>query len=66
MAKSSAKTITIAGKQIPLKNDGSPNLKYLSKEQRDATKTYVDKVKRQRKDVELKELTEILKKLLPA
>ena len=58
-----AKTITIGGKQVPLTKSGLPNRVYLSKEAREVFATYADKQKKEKKEIELKELTDQLAKL---
>jgi hypothetical protein len=56
-------TIKIGGKEVPLTKSGLPNRVYLSKEAREVVKTYADKQKKDKKEILIKELTEILGKL---
>ena len=58
-----AKTITIGGKQVPLTKSGLPNRVYLSKEARAVVKEYSENKKKEKKEVLVKELTDILNKL---
>ncbi len=61
---SSQKFITIGGKKIFLTKEGLPNLRLLKKDQRAAVKGLVEKATKAKKEVELKQLEEVLKKLL--
>jgi len=62
MKKEPKKTIQIGSKKVDLKIDGTPNLRQLTKEQKVVVKNYVEKVKKAKKEVELKQLEELLKK----
>ena len=57
------KTIKIMGKEVPLKQDGTPNLVYLPKHIREIVKEYSNKKKLEKKQLEEKEILEILKNL---
>lgn len=57
------KTIKIGGKDVPLTKSGLPNQVYLPKDLKVAVKAYVDKKKSDKKEMELKELTDLLNKL---
>ena len=56
-------TIKIGGKEVPLTKNGLPNRVYLSKEARAVVKEYAEKKKKEKKEVLVKELTDILNKL---
>jgi hypothetical protein len=56
-------TTKIGGKEIPLTKNGLPNRVYLSKEMRTVVKEYADKKKAEKKEVLIKELTDMLNKL---
>jgi hypothetical protein len=63
MANTEKKTVTIGGKEIPLTKNGLPNRVYLSKEARAVIKEYAEKKKLEKKEVLVKELTDLLNKL---
>ena len=63
MANTEKKTVTIGGKKIPLTKNGLPNRVYLSKEARAVIKEYAEKKKLEKKEVLVKELTDLLNKL---
>ena len=56
-------TIKIGGKEIPLTKSGLPNRVYLSKEAREVVKSYAEQQKKEKKEILVKELTDILNKL---
>lgn len=56
-------TIKIGGKEVPLTKSGLPNRVYLSKEAREVVKTYAEQKKKEKKDILVKELTNILSKI---
>ncbi len=56
-------TIKIGGKDVPLTKSGLPNRVYLSKEARAVVKDYAEKKKREKKEILVKELTDMLDKL---
>ena len=56
-------TIKIGGKEVPLTKSGLPNRVYLSKEARAVVKEYSENKKKEKKEVLVKELTDILNKL---
>ncbi|MEY4834384.1 MAG: hypothetical protein RI980_499 [Bacteroidota bacterium] len=56
-------TIKIGGKEVPLTKSGLPNRVYLSKEARAVVKEYAENKKKEKKEVLVKELTDILNKL---
>lgn len=62
MAKTSGK-IKIGGREIPTTKKGVPNLVYLSKEEREIVKKHIEKKKKEKREIQIKELTEILNKL---
>lgn len=55
--------VTILGKQVPLTDAGLPNRVYLSKAAREVIKSYADKKKKDKEEMEVKELTDLLNKL---
>lgn len=57
------KTVKIGGKQVPLTQKNLPNLVFLSKEERKVVKDYAEKKKKEKKEVLVKELTDLLSKL---
>ena len=57
------KSVKIGGKQVPLTKKNLPNLVYLSKDERKVVKEYADKKKKEKKEVLVKELTDLLNKL---
>ncbi len=60
MAKSSIK---LDGKNIPLTKSGTPNLRYLTKDQKAVVQKYVGDKKKAKKDVVLRELESFLAEL---
>ena len=62
MAKTASK-IKIGGREIPLTKNGTPNLIYLTKEEREIVKKHTDKKKKEKKEIQIKELTELLNNL---
>lgn len=56
-------TIKIGGKEVPLTKSGLPNRVYLSKEAREVVKSYAEQQKKEKKEILVKELTDILNKL---
>jgi hypothetical protein len=56
-------TIKIGGKEVPLTKSGIPNRVYLSKEARAVVKEYSEKKKKEKKEILVKELTDILNML---
>jgi hypothetical protein len=56
-------TIKIDGKDVPLTKSGLPNRVYLSKEARVVVKEYAEKKKKEKKEILLKEITDMLGKL---
>lgn len=58
-----AKTIKYAGKEIPLRKDGLPNLVHLPKAAREVVKKYAATQKKNKEEVELKGLLEMLSKM---
>jgi hypothetical protein len=56
-------TIKIGGKEVPLTKSGLPNRVYLSKEAREVVKTYAEQKKKEKKEILVKELTDILNKI---
>jgi hypothetical protein len=56
-------TIKIGGKEVPLTKSGLPNRVYLSKEARAVVKEYAEKKKKEKKEILIKDLTDILDKL---
>lgn len=56
-------TIKIGGKEVPLTKNGLPNRVYLSKEARVVVKEYAEKKKKEKKEILVKELTDILNKI---
>jgi hypothetical protein len=62
MAKTAGK-IKIGGREVPLTKNGVPNLVHLSKEEREVVKKHLDKKKKEKKEIQIKELTDILNKL---
>lgn len=63
MAKNETKTVNIGGKDVPLTKSGLPNRVYLSKEARAVVKEYAEKKKKEKTEVLVKELTDILNKI---
>jgi len=57
---SETKTIKIGQKDVPLTKDGLPNLKYLSKEERDMVKEWKKNKDDERSQKKLEELTKLL------
>jgi len=57
------KTVKFGGKEVPLTKNGLPNLVYLSKEGREVVKGYIDKKKKEKKEILVKELSDLLNKL---
>jgi hypothetical protein len=56
-------TIKIGGKEVPLTKSGLPNRVYLSKEARAVVKEYAEKKQKEKKEILVKELTDMLNKL---
>jgi alpha-N-acetylglucosamine transferase len=61
--KKEKKTIVLAGRTIPLTDSGLPNKVYLSKAEREVVKSYEEKMRQEKKEIFIKELTDILKDL---
>lgn len=57
------KTVKIGGKNVPLTKKNLPSLVYLSKEERKVVKDYAEKKKKEKKEVLVKELSDLLSKL---
>jgi hypothetical protein len=55
-------TAKLFGREIPLKKDGGINKTFLKKEERTLLKEYQEKLKKQKKDIHLKELEEFFSK----
>jgi hypothetical protein len=56
-------TIKIGDKEVPLTKNGLPNRVYLSKEARAVVKAYAENKKKEKKEILVKELTDMLNKL---
>jgi hypothetical protein len=56
-------TVSIGGKQVPLTKNGLPNKVYLSKDEREVLESFEKEIKKQKKEVKIKELTDVLNKL---
>ena len=56
-------TIKIGGKEVPLTKSWLPNTVYLSKEAREVVKDYAEQKQKEKKEILVKELTDMLNKL---
>ena len=56
MAKQTKNTITISGKEIPITKQGTPNMVFLKKNQREVIKKYLAKKKRENSEIEVNEV----------
>lgn len=56
-------SVKIGGKEVPLTKSGLPNRVYLSKVEREIVKEYADKKKKEKKEILVKEITDMLNKL---
>ncbi len=55
--------VKIGGKKVPLTKKNLPNLVFLTKDEREVVKSYVDKKKKEKKEILVKELSELLNRL---
>lgn len=56
-------SVKFGDKEIPLTKDKFPNLVHLPKEARQPVKDYIDKMKKDKKEVLLRELTDMLNQI---
>jgi hypothetical protein len=57
------KTVKYGTKDIPLKKDGTPNLRNFTKGEKEVVKKYVDKKKKEKTEIKLRELEALLNAL---
>jgi len=56
-------TITIGGRKVKLTKSGLPNKVYLTKEEKEVVEAYETKLKKEKKEMRIKELTDVLNTL---